>query len=308
MLKGLSRRRLLLLGLGVVLLTAVILLAANLSQVRFSPGRPLSLGLGEPPQAGPIPEVSLDFLWQLLSWAFVVLLPVSLVAALIWPRTFKWALIRAVAMVAVLILTYLAIHALRDFIEEFLAALEKVGGAGEAPLPGADIAGELGQVRAPSWSVYPFLVVGLGLLALGGWLLHRRWLRLRLAREDRLVELAGLAGAAAAQLRRGRGLRDTVLRCYREMSELLSEREQVPFGEAMTPREFEQQLRRAGVQDEHVDRLSRLFELVRYGGRAPTEQEEREAISCLEAIEQAYGRPQQQEQAHRGAREVERAT
>ncbi len=73
------------------------------------------------------------------------------------------------------------------------------------------------------------------------------------------------------------------------MSQLLSEGRDVPFPGAMTAREFERQLRRAGVHDSHVPQLSRLFEEVRYGGRESGPQEEREAVECLRAVQRAYG-------------------
>jgi hypothetical protein len=58
----------------------------------------------------------------------------------------------------------------------------------------------------------------------------------------------------------------------------------------MTPREFERYLAAVGVQDSHIRRLTRLFELARYGSGVPGEREEREALACLTTIAETYGR------------------
>jgi hypothetical protein len=52
----------------------------------------------------------------------------------------------------------------------------------------------------------------------------------------------------------------------------------------MTPREFEARLATAGLREDHIQRLTRLFEAVRYGTQSPGKREEREAVDCLTAI------------------------
>jgi hypothetical protein len=43
------------------------------------------------------------------------------------------------------------------------------------------------------------------------------------------------------------------------------------------------------MRDDHIRRLTRLFESVRYGGNTATEREKREAVDCLNAIARTYG-------------------
>ena len=57
----------------------------------------------------------------------------------------------------------------------------------------------------------------------------------------------------------------------------------------MTPREFEQYLAKSGLRTEDIQRLTRLFESVRYGDKSPGKREEKEAVDCLNAIVRAYG-------------------
>jgi len=271
-----------------VAIVALVLLAASLSRVEFEPGKRLSFGHGEPPERGGVPQFDLDLLWRIIIWCFFALVPFSIIAGIIWPENFKYALIRAAVLILFLILLAFTIRALKEFIEQLLAALQ--GLERPAPAPSDPAPGEalpISPAPAPGWTVFPFLLVGLVSLTLLGWWLRRLWLG-RQARGP-LEEISALAGAAADELAAGGNLKNTVLRCYREMSRILSEREHVPFEEAMTAREFEQRLRRAGVRDEHVTRLSRLFEEVRYGGRESGEREEQRALECLRAVERAYG-------------------
>ena len=285
------KRKFLILVMAGVAIAALLLLAASLSHVQFERGKRLSLGHDEPPGGSP-PGLTfdLDLFWRVLMWSLFILVPLSIIAVFIWPENLKYAIIRAVALALSLILLVLTIRAMKDFIEQFLAALQNLGAQG--PATGEPGAGEgllLGPVRAPRWTVFPFLLGGLAFLTLSGWWLWRLWLSGRTRGPLGLGELSAVAGAAAEELEAGGDLRDVVLRCYREMSELLSERQHVPFQEAMTAREFERQLRRAGVRDEHVSQLSRLFEEVRYGGRASGPLEEERALECLRAVERAYG-------------------
>jgi len=92
-------------------------------------------------------------------------------------------------------------------------------------------------------------------------------------------------------LEAGGDLKNIVLRCYRDMSRVLSEQRGIERELSMTPREFERQLQAAGLRDEHIQRLTRLFEQVRYGPQQADPQQEREAAACLQAIVRTYGAP-----------------
>jgi hypothetical protein len=53
---------------------------------------------------------------------------------------------------------------------------------------------------------------------------------------------------------------------------------------AMTPAEFAVRLQSAGLPPEPVNRLTRLFESVRYGARISAQRDVDEAIACLTSI------------------------
>ena len=289
------RRRLLIALLAGVLLSTLLLLGANLSQLNFRSGVFLGLGPGEEVPQEPVKGINLDWFWEGLMWALLAFLPFSIIAAFIWPQSFRMALLRALALSAVLLLTYYFIRTFKDLIERLLEALRRftqAAAADESPALANRIAP--GAVQAPHWMIFPTL---LGLLTLFAFLI---WWAIRYARagpeeavETELPGLAALAGAAAADLRAGKELKDTVMRCYREMSELLAERKHIPPAKRpiLTPREFEGKLRELGVRDEHVHKLTELFEHVRYGRYRASQLEEREAERALAEIERVYGKP-----------------
>ena len=84
-------------------------------------------------------------------------------------------------------------------------------------------------------------------------------------------------------------MRNVVIRCYAKMSQVLRQSRKIQRHSAMTPREFGNHLAEIGLGDEHIQRLTRLFEGVRYGYRPSEWPVEREAIECLQAIVQTYG-------------------
>ncbi|HET9223096.1 MAG TPA: DUF4129 domain-containing protein, partial [Roseiflexaceae bacterium] len=157
-------------------------------------------------------------------------------------------------------------------------------GAAPAPVAGAPLPAF--AANPTSWLIVVVSALLVGLLLAAIWFF---WRRLR-AQASPLERLANQAEQALADLQSGGDLKDTVLRCYREMSRILSEQRGVTRPRDMTPREFEQQLAAVGLGDEHIRRLTRLFERVRYGARQAGEHEEREAVACLSAIARAYER------------------
>ncbi len=118
------------------------------------------------------------------------------------------------------------------------------------------------------------------------------WRRSRARKPAALQQIADEAQSALRDLEAGGDLADTVLRCYREMSRVLSDQRGIARSQDVTPREFERQLAAAGLRDEHIQQLTRLFERVRYGPRQADPQQEREAATCLAAIVRSYGATQ----------------
>ena len=267
-----------------VTIGALVVLAAGLPQLVFRPGRPFALpaapeAAGAPPA---LPQLGADSFWRVVLPLIFMALLVSLVFGLIFSaRLRRELLLRLVGMITALLFIYLMVGLLRRMPPQFEQALSASGqpaaqAAGAEQLP-AFVA------QPPQWLV---LVVSLAVIALlsgGIWLLWRR-------RHEPENPLVAPAARALASIEAGDDLRDTVLRCYLEMSRLLSEQRGIVRQQAVTPREFEQQLMAAGLRDGHIQQLTRLFEGVRYGARRATQRDERAAVDCLTAIVETYGR------------------
>lgn len=102
-------------------------------------------------------------------------------------------------------------------------------------------------------------------------------------------DLEQLVTEAADQLEAGDALHDVVQRCYREMEQDLERARSARRRESMTPREFESELARRGVDVTDIRALTRLFERSRYARRAAREDEQQRAIEHLRRIAQSLG-------------------
>jgi hypothetical protein len=284
-----SRQRLwTLLGLGCAIV-ALLLLASSLSKLTFRPGQfydlsgriPLIDGSGV---ARPFDLASLAFWRRIASFVSLVLL-LCVALGLIFSRKLRRELLRRlVGMSVAVLLLYLLLSALgRDPGREARSPAESTGAA-PAPVAGDPLPSF--AANPTPWLIIAVSVLLVALLLAAIWFF---WRRLR-AQASPLARLADEAQLALADLQSGGELKDTVLRCYREMSQILGEQRGVARPRDMTPREFEQQLAAAGLRDEHIRQLTRLFERVRYGARQVGEREEREAVACLSAIARAYKR------------------
>jgi hypothetical protein len=99
-----------------------------------------------------------------------------------------------------------------------------------------------------------------------------------------LPELSETAQQTVQQIDAGGNFANAVLRCYAEMSRTLSDCRGIRHGYAMTPREFEAFLSEFGLPAEPVHQLTRIFEMVRYGNKAPRKDDEAIAIASLQVI------------------------
>ncbi len=99
------------------------------------------------------------------------------------------------------------------------------------------------------------------------------------------IDLVGLEAEKAWQeLKIGVGLKDVIIKCYRQMSLALEKEKGIQREKFMTTGEFEILLQAAGVPHDPVHQLTQLFEAARYGDWQPNPADEQKAIYCLEAI------------------------
>ena len=98
--------------------------------------------------------------------------------------------------------------------------------------------------------------------------------------EERLA-LASILENAAAKLNSGSGYRETVLQCYKLISQAL-EKKSTLDGRALTAREFKSKVSEIlGIDSPYLSRVTDLFELARYSQDEITREEALAASDCL---------------------------
>lgn len=98
-----------------------------------------------------------------------------------------------------------------------------------------------------------------------------------------LAAVGRTAGRAADRIEEDADVDNEVFRAWRDLTEHLD----VKAPESSTPAEFADAAADAGMDPEHVDALTEVFESVRYGGAEPTVDRERRAVDALRAIEES---------------------
>jgi hypothetical protein len=238
---------------------------------------------------GPALADNLVAWWSLLAIsAFILLIVLWLVVFILRPGARKYLLSRLISYFLLLLLIAGLIYSLQqplsNFEPEETANQAEPFGPGDLP-PEARPAPPAIVIDPPGWLVAGITLLFTSLVLGAGWWL---WTR-RPRRPDSPREQIGIQARQAVQaIRSGRDLQDTVMNCYRQMIQILAEQRNLYRAKEMTPREFEQHLADSGLTDDHIQRLTRLFESVRYGSGNPSKAEEREAMACLEAIAQEY--------------------
>lgn len=273
---------------------ALALLSGGLSRLELQPGRPLPIAellrLVLPhtaPTETAVPQLAIVMrvLVFLVVW---VAFPVAVIALIVSSDLRRRFLKSLRTYIITAFLIYWLIRLLQKIIPtdgQPVGASGQTGASPDSP--------PLNLPTIPPFVADPprWLVIALSVLVAVLVLLFIWSLRPRARREvDSLELLVQEAQTALNELEAGSNVRDTILRCYADMSRVLREARGVTRKEAMTPREFEQVLEGAGLRDEHIQQLTRLFERVRYGATKAGAREEREAVACLSAIVATYGK------------------
>ena len=281
---------LILLGIAVA---ATVILAAGLSNLKLLPGQPFSFPFFgerapvEPGQYGTLPggELLLSLVRGLLI-LLALLVPVIVILAIVYPE-FRKRMLRRLLSITLLLVCLYALMRLRPDIfgitEEIQIPDQAAPSEQASPLPVTEMITEPPSWLTPVASLCLALPIAALLAGLAVRLLSHRTRR----PASPLEQLAQEAEEAIEQLRAGSDLRNTVIRCYAEMTRVLAEQRGIRRRESMTTREFEVHLQTLGLPDEPIKRLTRLFEDVRYGTMAPGEREEQQAIASLGAIAEA---------------------
>ena len=262
----------------------------------------LAIGLGSVPfrdaqvfgrnEARAVGSVSLDVInsvlsislqTQLIVWILFVLMFV-LIGFLLSPEMRK-RLIKIAIRVAV---TYWALYILfmryRDVLAQMGLNLASAGNlsnstANALPPP------EFTPPQSVSWISYFVSYAITVLLVFVVWKVYAFWKEINASDLNQpLKKLAKIARSSLDDLSAGRNSTDVIVNCYFRMSDVVAEKRKLHRKAAMTPSEFAVQLEGAGLPADAVQRLTRLFESVRYGSRKTEPKDVNEAVSCLTTI------------------------
>ncbi len=233
--------------------------------------------------AAPIGEAAFNII-KMIYFLMWLLFPIVLIYLIVSPSARKRLLRDILRILPFILLFIFGSQYIRDLASRFMLTENLAAGGGLAnqgmlyPSPEEQFV-----PSAPNWAVW-IASVGLALLLVGmivlvGWVIWRRR-----KKQEPYQRLAQEAQNALDSLEAGHDLRNVVVRCYYEMSKVVSEARGIQRQSDMTPHEFQQRLEAKGLPAEPIQQLTSLFEQVRYGQKATGQNEEQRAVSSLTAI------------------------
>lgn len=279
---GIGKKRLWLLLLAVAAVVALVVLAAGFRDVELSQGQflPRYRDAEEIFYTEGVP-LAIPFVGELFAGLFffaVLLFPFSIIYLVISPSARRYVL-RGLGLLMPLIALFILLRVQPAFFEQLQQQSSQQPPVFDPKIRDVEFA-----ANPPQWLIWMFTVTVAILLAWGIiTAVIYVWRRTRLP-ERTLEQLAQEAQDALDALQAGADLKDTVMRCYFEMNQVVREQKGLVREETMTTREFEAYLVEAGLPDQQVQQLTRLFEDVRYGTRSAAGHDEQQAIGCLTAI------------------------
>lgn len=271
-----KRRTLFLIGMVMII---TIIFAASLPQLDLQPGMPLPKlennqvvvgSAGEEPYESLALNRFAMYIFVLFSLGLFVYVAYKLIRGADWKNI--GAILRPLLVISLFIISILFLILLMP--KSVAPVMAEIPLPTPAPIP-----------TAPLGPVPPLLLwlVGLALLVIG--VLIAVWIYRSTTDRETMIDLLGFEAEKAWQeIRLGVGLKDVIIKCYRQMSLMLEEEQGIQRKDFMTTGEFERLLEAEGVPHDPIHKLTRLFEEVRYGDWQPNPADEQNAIASLEAI------------------------
>ncbi len=278
-------------SVAILALLSLVLLAGSLRNVDFRPGeslgRPNAAELDERVNLGEmiVDAAEIPFWKQLLFWVSIFVL-VLLISSLLDPELSKKLIMTFIRLALFALVFLFVVEKNPELFSRFLSQLGLIDElaidpeAAGAPVP------VFSPPQIPSWFSYAVaLVIVLTALLFLGWL-HWVWVKVKelSAAREPLGELAEIARQSLDDLQAGRNFENAIQECYARMSSVVEKRKGLQRDHAMTPAEFAARLTRAGLPREPVERLTRLFESVRYGTHPVGQTEINDATVSLGSI------------------------
>jgi hypothetical protein len=277
----------------IVAVVTLLLLAIGLNGLQMKEGESFALNFDQPATAAP--QVDLpgsQLLFNIIRWIYFLawaMVPVIIIMLIISPNLRKQLLKFLARFIPIAIIMIIALNFLTNSKPQ---PTGETGVTGPSGLPtGAPAALPTLPPFNPGSDPQLVLILTVvsaaflaGLTAFGVWVF---WLRKQKTPDSLLVSLEQPARQALDNLQAGGDLRNAIIRCYQEMTQVVRQERNLSRDISMTPSEFVRVLVHSGLPEEPVTELTHLFEEVRYGPAVPGSREERRAILSLSAILEA---------------------
>jgi hypothetical protein len=268
--------------MGGLSILVIIFLIASLGSLVLKPARPFTV-IQETKETLPGNPPTWNGIGYLISFLVALIIILTFFLPPDLRKKFLWRLVRLLA-VGTLVFVLFSRFGLVVKIQQPQEAPGEVSGIRsslptETPKPPA-IPSVFTPPHISSWTSY-FVALGLLLVITGVWvwLVWRR--RKKVAPYE---ELAEIARTALDDIEAGRDWGDTILNSYQRMNKAVAGWRGIHRQVGRTPAEFAGDLVSAHLPGEAVNRLTVLFERVRYGDKKSTPVDIREAVDCLAAI------------------------
>ncbi len=293
--KAIHKHRPLLFFIAAFSVLLLTILAAGLSKIRLAPPQPLNLGGGEvQPLQETLVQVSHAFsetpFWQQVALVGIFIL-VTVLAIVFMPSELRKRLLRTTFRAAIFALAIL--YFFNNYQMDAAASIINTEVFSMAPAASDQVIVAEPQIFEPQavsplWSYLVSLII-LSIFGISAWWLWRKWEESKPIEHAPLKEFARIAQKSLDDLEDGADWEDVIVRSYVRMGAVVKERRGIERDEEMTPHEFALRLVDAGLPPAPVERLTRLFEFVRYSPHKAGEVEMAEAVACLNEIANAFG-------------------
>lgn len=267
---------------GLLAIVALAAVTSRLVSLEFEAAVPFSAVDNSGENTVRLERLDLPF-YYLFYCAVAILATLTIFAFVVLPPKQRWKflLIILLLMAAFLVTQYLFSMGqpaeetpVAEFTRTPVVEVEILATATPEPIPSEFVPPSV----APQFSYAVALALSLA-AAVVTWILLRRY------RQPAPLEgLEEAAQAALDELQAGGDWAQTVEGAYLRMTEIVQQQRGLKRRVFATPAEFAVILEKVGLPAESVQRLTGLFERVRYGGKRSTRKDIDEAIACLTEI------------------------
>ena len=281
-----NKRKITLIILAIAILSAV-LIAGSLSEIKLQDGKPFLPIAEEKPLEIPAlvwsESESLQGILRILLIAFLwIVTPLAVLHFFLNPQSRKRSIYMAFIMFLNMAIIWFVLRRRMDLFQNILEINPFTPDPSQTDPAAPSLAFD-----PSSWWVYLLSFCLIAAFFVGLWGYWRKGRR-GVAPIDMLAYESEIT---LRELKAGADFKDTILRCYYEMMRVLIEHRGLRRANAMTAREFADQLVAIGLPEGCVRQLTQSFERVRYSPTPLGKVEEAAAIAALSAIVKACASP-----------------